>query len=57
VLDRRSDGGNGFRLVGSTPHPAADGPGAQDRPAVHGPVPRAAKIALQIAGAILEIAG
>src|SRR5262249_22658245 len=29
VLDRRSDRGNGFRLLGSTPHPAADGPGAQ----------------------------
>src|SRR2546430_8814913 len=29
VLARRSDGGNGFRLVGSTPHPAAYGPGAQ----------------------------
>ena len=29
MLDRRSDRGNGFRLLGSTPHPAADGPGAQ----------------------------
>src|SRR5215831_1896075 len=29
VLDRRSDRGNGFRLLGSTPHPTADGPGAQ----------------------------
>src|SRR5262245_65652833 len=29
VLDRRSDRGNGLRLLGSTPHPAADGPGAQ----------------------------
>ena len=29
VLDRRLDRGNGFRLLGSTPHPAADGPGAQ----------------------------
>src|SRR5262245_16913856 len=29
VLDRRSDRGNRFRFLGSTPHPAADGPGAQ----------------------------
>src|SRR5262250_3242601 len=29
ALDRRSDRGNGFRLLGSTPHPAPDGPGAQ----------------------------
>src|SRR6516225_8682357 len=29
LLDRRSNRGNGFRFVGSTPHPAADGPGAQ----------------------------
>src|SRR5262249_1075868 len=29
VFDRGSDRGNGFRLLGSTPHPAADGPGAQ----------------------------
>src|SRR5262245_39364724 len=29
VLDRRSDRGNGFCLLGSTPHPAADGPRAQ----------------------------
>src|SRR5712691_9099105 len=29
VLDRRSDRGNGFCLLGSTPHPAPDGPGAQ----------------------------
>src|SRR5262249_12333285 len=28
-LARRSDRGNGFRLLGSTPHPAADGPGAE----------------------------
>ena len=26
VLDRRSNRGNGVRLVGSTSHPAADGP-------------------------------
>src|SRR5262249_55053613 len=29
VLDRRSDSSDGFRFLGSTPHPAADGPGAQ----------------------------
>src|SRR5262249_41763954 len=29
VLDRRSDRDNGLRLLGSPPHPAADGPGAQ----------------------------
>src|SRR5262252_1561612 len=29
ALDRRADRGNGFRLLGSTPHPAPDGPGAQ----------------------------
>src|SRR6516165_12724664 len=29
ALDRCSDRGNGFRFLGSTPHPAADGPGAQ----------------------------
>src|SRR5262249_33202956 len=29
VLDRRSDRGNGFGLPGPTPHPAADGPGAE----------------------------
>src|SRR5262245_41429575 len=28
VLDSRSDRGNGFRVLGSTPHPAPDGPGA-----------------------------
>src|SRR5262245_8048958 len=28
-LDRRSDRGDGLRLLGSTPHPAANGPGAQ----------------------------
>src|SRR5262245_65544477 len=29
ALDRRSDRGDGFRLLGSTPHPAPDGPGTQ----------------------------
>src|SRR5262249_40677627 len=29
VLGRRSDRSDGFRFLGSTPHPAADGPGAQ----------------------------
>ena len=29
MLDRGADGGNGFRLVGSAPHPAADRPGTE----------------------------
>ena len=32
MLDRGADGGDGFRLVGSAPHPAADRPGAERDP-------------------------